>query len=91
MVKRIERGVYKNTRRTRRIAGQLAPRGQSAWGPRMVREGRRKQTEPDLLKVNTSFPLPDLPNQPRESYQIICEDEALLGDAMLMNLWSQTH
>jgi hypothetical protein len=34
-----------------------------------------------LLKVNTSFPLPDLPNQPMDCYQIIGEDEAPLGDA----------
>jgi hypothetical protein len=37
-------------------------------------------------KVNTPFPLPDLPNQPRESYQIIGEDEAPLGDAIPRNL-----
>jgi hypothetical protein len=46
----------------------------------------RQQLEPDLLKVNTTFPLPDLPNQPRESYQIIGEDEAPLGDAIPTNL-----
>jgi hypothetical protein len=44
------------------------------------------QPEPDLLKVNTTFPLPDLPNQPRDFYQIIGEGEAPLGDAMPTNL-----
>jgi hypothetical protein len=86
MVKRIERKANKNTRRTRRTSDRLAPRGQSARGTRMVHEARRQQIEPDLLKVNTSFPLPDLPNQPRDCYQIIGEDEAPLGDAMPTNL-----
>jgi hypothetical protein len=47
---------------------------------------RRQQPEPYLLKVNTTFPLPDLLNQPRDCYQIIGEDEAPLGDAMPTNL-----
>jgi hypothetical protein len=62
------------------------PRGPSARGARTVRMVHRQQLEPDLLKVNTTFPLPDLPNQPRESYQIIGEDEAPLGDAIPTNL-----
>jgi hypothetical protein len=37
---------------------------------------RRQQLELDLLKVNTTFPLPDLPNQPRDCYQIIGEGES---------------
>jgi hypothetical protein len=44
------------------------------------------QPELEFPKVNTSFPLPDLPNQPRESYQIIGEDETSLGDAIHTNL-----
>jgi hypothetical protein len=44
------------------------------------------QPEPDILKVKPSSPLPNLPNQQKESYQIIGEDEAPLGDAMPMNL-----
>jgi hypothetical protein len=47
---------------------------------------RRQQLEPDLLKVNTTFPLPDLPNQPRDCYQIIGEGEVPLGDAIPANL-----
>jgi hypothetical protein len=47
---------------------------------------RTEQLEPELLKVNTSFPLPDLPNQPRGCYQITSEDEASLGGAILTNL-----
>jgi hypothetical protein len=41
------------------------------------------QPELEFPKVNTSFPLPDLPNQPRDCYQILGEDEASLGDAIL--------
>jgi hypothetical protein len=55
-------------------------------GARTVRVVRRQQPELDLLKVNTSFPLPDLPNQPRDCYQIIGEGEAPLGNAMPTNL-----
>jgi hypothetical protein len=44
------------------------------------------QLELDPLKVNSTFPLPDLPNQPRDCYQIIGEDEASLGDAIPTNL-----
>jgi hypothetical protein len=47
---------------------------------------RTEQLEPKLLKVNTSFFLPDLPNQPRDCYQIICEGETPLGDAIPTNL-----
>jgi hypothetical protein len=47
---------------------------------------RKRQLKLDLLKVNTTFPLPDLENQPMDCYQIIGEDEARLGDAMPMNL-----
>jgi hypothetical protein len=53
--------------------------------PRTVRQEEFLQPEPDLLKVNTTFPLPDLPNQPRDFYQIIGEGEAPLGDAMPTN------
>jgi hypothetical protein len=86
LAQRIETKRTKNMWRTQRTAGWLTPRGQSAQGPRMVRQARRQQTEPDLLKVNTSFPLPDLPNQPRDCYQIIGEDEAPLGDVIPTNL-----
>jgi hypothetical protein len=44
------------------------------------------QPELKFPKVKTSFPLPNLPNQPRESYQIVGEDEVPLGDAMPTNL-----
>jgi hypothetical protein len=40
-------------------------------GEQTVRVVPRQQLEPGLLKVNTTFPLPDLPNQPRDCYQII--------------------
>jgi hypothetical protein len=53
---------------------------------RTVRVVRRQQLELNLLKVNTTFPLPDLPNQPMDCYQIIGEGEAPLGDAMPTNL-----
>jgi hypothetical protein len=49
---------------------------------RTVRREGFLQPEPDLLKVNPSFPLPDFPNQPRDCYKIIGEDEASLGDAI---------
>jgi hypothetical protein len=55
-------------------------------GRRTAHVVRRQQLEPDLLEVNTTFPLPDLPNQPRESYEIIGEDEVPLGDAIPTNL-----
>jgi hypothetical protein len=58
------------------------PSTRGAWTVHMV---RRQQLEPDLLKVNSSFPLPDVPNQPRDCYQIIGEGEAPLGDAIPMN------
>jgi hypothetical protein len=51
-----------------------------------VRVVHRQQLEPDLLKVNSSSPLPDLPNQPRDCYQIIGEGEAPLGDAIPTSL-----
>jgi hypothetical protein len=44
------------------------------------------QSKPDLLKVNPIFPFPDLPNQPRDLYQIIGEFEASLGDVIPTNL-----
>jgi hypothetical protein len=44
------------------------------------------QPEVDPLKVNSTFPLPDLPHQPRDFYQIISEDEVYLGDAIPSNL-----
>jgi hypothetical protein len=59
-------------------------------GARTVCVVRRQQPELDLLKVNTTFPLPDLPNQPRDYYQIIGEGEAPLGEAMPTNLYPQT-
>jgi hypothetical protein len=69
--KRIETKVLKHTWRTRRTTDWTVPRGQSARWPRTVRRARRQQNELDLLKVNTTFPLPDLPNQPRDCYQIM--------------------
>jgi hypothetical protein len=59
-------------------------------GARTVRVVRRQHLELDLLKVNTTLPLPDLPNQPMDCYQIIGEGEAPLGDAMPTNLEPQT-
>jgi hypothetical protein len=58
------------------------PCGPSARCARIVRVVRRQQPELGLLKVNTSFPLPDLLNQPRDCYQIIDEGEVPLGDAI---------
>jgi hypothetical protein len=57
--------------------------GSSAW---IVSAVRRQQLEPDLLMVNTTFPLPDLLNQPRDCYQITDEGEVPLGDAIPTNL-----
>jgi hypothetical protein len=91
LAKRIERKALRHMRRTQRSAGWLAPRGQSAQGPWTVCQARRQHNEPDHLKVNTSFPLPDHRNQPRDYYQIIGEDEVPLGDAMPTNLQPQTH
>jgi hypothetical protein len=54
--------------------------------PWTVRQEDFLHPEPDLLKVKPSSPLPDLPNQPRENYQIIGEDESPIGDAIPMNL-----
>jgi hypothetical protein len=54
--------------------------------PRTVRQEKFLQPELDPLEVNPTFPLPDLPNQPRDCYQIIGDDEASLGDAIPMNL-----
>jgi hypothetical protein len=54
--------------------------------PRTVLQEEILQPELDPLKVNSTFPLPDLPNQPRDFYQIIGEDEVSLGDAIPMNL-----
>jgi hypothetical protein len=51
-------------------------------GVQTVRVVRRQQPELDLLKVNTTFPIPDLSNQLRDCYQIIGEGEAPLGDAI---------
>jgi hypothetical protein len=51
-----------------------------------ARQVRIEKLEPELLKINTTFPLPYLPNQPRDCYQIIGEDEASLGDANPTNL-----
>jgi hypothetical protein len=68
-----------------------APRGPSTMYPRTVHQEEFLQPEPDLLKVNTTFPLPDLPNQPRDCYQIIGEGEVPLGDAMPTHLWPQIH
>jgi hypothetical protein len=53
---------------------------------RTLRQEEFLQPELDPLKVNSIFPLPDLPNQPRDCYQIIGEDEAFLGDAIPTNL-----
>jgi hypothetical protein len=62
-----------------------APCGLSAPTRQTIRQLRTEQLEPELLKINTSFPFPDLPNQPRDYYQIIGEDEAPLEDAIPMN------
>jgi hypothetical protein len=64
----------------------MPPHGPSTRGARTVRVVHRQQLELDLLKVNTTFPLPDLSNQPMDCYQIIGEGEAPLGDAMPTNL-----
>jgi hypothetical protein len=53
---------------------------------RTVRVVRRQQPKLNLLKVNSTFPLPDLPNQPRYCYQIIGEGEVALGDAIPTNM-----
>jgi hypothetical protein len=53
---------------------------------RTGRQVRTEQLEPELLKVNSSFPLHDLRNQHRDCYQIIGEDEAQLGYAIRTNL-----
>jgi hypothetical protein len=66
--------------------GYQAPRGPSAMYPRTVRQEKFQQPELDPLKVNSTFPLPDLPNQPRDCYQIIGEDEVSLRDAIHTNL-----
>jgi hypothetical protein len=81
----------KNSWWTRRATGWKPLRGPSAWDLRTVRQERRQQPELDPLKVNPSFLLFDLLNQPRESYQIIGEGEVPLGDAMPMNLEPKTH
>jgi hypothetical protein len=62
------------------------PRGSSARYPRTVHQEEILQPELDPLKVNSTFPLSDLLNQPRDCYQIIGEDEAPLGDAIPSNL-----
>jgi hypothetical protein len=54
--------------------------------PRTVRQEEFLQAELDPLKVNSTFSLTDLPNQPRDCYQIIGEDEASPGDAIPRNL-----
>jgi hypothetical protein len=54
--------------------------------PWTIRQEEFLQLELDALKVNSTFPLPDLPNQPRDCYKIIGEDEASLGDAIPTNL-----
>jgi hypothetical protein len=66
--------------------GCQAPRGPSAMYTRTVRWEEFLQPELDPLKVTSTFPLPDLPNQPRDCNQIIGEYEASLGDAIPMNL-----
>jgi hypothetical protein len=53
--------------------------------PRTVCQEEILQLELDPLNVNSTFPLPDLPNQPRDCYQIIGEDEASLGYAIPTN------
>jgi hypothetical protein len=89
--RRVEQKTRKNSRWPRRTACCQAPRGPSARHLWTVCQEIYLQLELEFPKVNTSFPLPDLPNQPRDSYQIICEGEVPLGDAIPMNLWSQTH
>jgi hypothetical protein len=54
--------------------------------PRTIRQEEILPPELDPLKVNSTFHLPDLPNQPRDCYQMIGEDEASLGDDIPTNL-----
>jgi hypothetical protein len=54
--------------------------------PQTVRQEKILQPKLDHLKVNSTFPLPGLPNQLRDCYQIIGEDEVSLGDAIPTNL-----
>jgi hypothetical protein len=54
--------------------------------PRTIHQEKFLQPKLDPLKVNSTLPLPDLPNQPRDCYQIIGEDEASLEDAIPTNL-----
>jgi hypothetical protein len=75
----IERKTRKNSRRTRRTLGL-------SGSSRTVRQEKFLQLELDPLKVHSTFPLPDLSNQPRDCYQIIGEDEVSLGDAIPTNL-----
>jgi hypothetical protein len=87
--KRIKQKTRKNSRRTRKTLG-LSGSSRTVCHvparPRTVRQEEILQPELDPLKVNSTFPLPDLPNQPRDCYQIIGEDEASLGDALPTNL-----
>jgi hypothetical protein len=51
LAKRIEMKAIKNTRRTRRTHGWKAPRGQSAYLPRTVRQSREQQPEPETAST----------------------------------------
>jgi hypothetical protein len=51
----------------------------------------RQEHELDPLKVNPSFILPNLSNQPRQSYQILGEGEVPLVDVIPTNLEPQFH
>jgi hypothetical protein len=53
---------------------------------RTVRQEKFLQPELNPLKVNSTFPLLDLPNQPSDCYKIIGEYEESLGDAIPTNL-----
>jgi hypothetical protein len=66
--------------------GCEAPRGLFTMHMWTVRQEGFLQPEADHAKVKPSSPLPDLPNQPRDCYQIIGEDEAALGDPIPTNL-----
>jgi hypothetical protein len=66
--------------------GCPAPRGPSAMYPQTVCQEKFLQPELDPLNVKCTFPLPDLPNQSRDCYQIIGEYEASLRDVIPTNL-----
>jgi hypothetical protein len=74
-----------------RTTNELPPRRFSMRSWRTARHARTEQPELDLLKVNSSFPSPDLSNHPMDCNRIIGENEASLGDAIPTNFWPQTN